>query len=288
MKQEEKSSDVGLYLRNCRRAKGISIEEVANKTKIRVVMLRQVESGDLKKIPPVYVRGFIRAFAGAVGADAEEALRRYNSSYAITSRIEETQATPPKSTALFWPRLLAALLVLIGLIAATVIIANRMQHSEQPASDNAPADLPRSENSRDETHTADVGTTGHANPAGAPSDASLEAVIEAPAQTESEAQTTQDGQDADGGETVAVADVQQPVQKLVLQLSAVERTWMKITSDDGIPREYTLSPDEQITLEAQRRFDLLIGNAGGIRLKLNDGPARIAGPSGKVVRLRLP
>ena len=288
MNQEEKSSDVGLYLRNCRRSKGISIEEVSKKTKIRVVMLQQVESGDLKKMPPVYVRGFIRAFAGAVGADAEEALRRYNSSYAITSQIEESQASSPKSTALFWPRLLAALLVLIALIAATVIIANRMQHSERPASDNAPADLPRSENSGDETNQTAGGSTGSVNSAGVSSDAPPQVVIGAPVEVEIEAQRARDGQESDRAPTDAVAAVQQPVQKLVLQLSAVERTWMKITSDDGIPREYTLSPDEQLTLEAQSRFDLLIGNAGGIRLKLNEGPARIAGPSGKVVRLRLP
>lgn len=162
-----------------------------------------------------------------------------------------------------------------------------MQHSEQPASDNVPAELTPSENSADETHITPDETTRDANPAEV-SVAAPSQPDEAPVQVETEARTALDGNTTVGAETEAVAGVQQPVQKLVLQLSAVERSWMKVTIDDGIPREFTLSQGEQITLEAQRRFDLLIGNAGGIRLKLNDGTARIAGPSGKVVRLRLP
>ena len=286
------STDVGLYLRKCRRALGLSIEEVAGRTRIRTVILRQVETGDLSQIPPTYVKGFIRAYGGAVGADVNEALRRYESSRTINPRFETAQAPPKTYSTSFWPRLLVALLIFGGLIAATIYVAGLFQRPDSPAATQgqgrrqgeiAPSldsSRPLSEESTDVAPRSaiEAPVSGESIPQAAELQASAQAAV-LPGAPELP------GVSSDGVPATAEMDAS---SRLVLELRAVEQSWMRITRDNGSPREITMKPDDRVTLEAQQRFELLIGNAGGILLKLNDGLERVAGAKGRVVRVILP
>jgi hypothetical protein len=78
------------------------------------------------------------------------------------------------------------------------------------------------------------------------------------------------------------------VGPLALAVLAGEETWLKVISDNQRPVEYLLKPGEKVTLEARRGFNLLIGNAAGLRLTLNGRPVRVPGKSGQVVTLQLP
>ncbi len=72
------ATDVGASLRNARKNKGLSLSELANKTKISVSMLQAIEMNDAAKLPAdVFARGFVRAYAREVGLDAEQTLERY-------------------------------------------------------------------------------------------------------------------------------------------------------------------------------------------------------------------
>ena len=77
-------------------------------------------------------------------------------------------------------------------------------------------------------------------------------------------------------------------EKLFLNINTLEETWMKVIIDDQKPIEYTLKPGERISLEAVSEFNLQIGNATGVQLKLNDQPVEINGKSGQVVTVHLP
>jgi cytoskeleton protein RodZ len=64
--------DIGRALREARVARGITIEEVHERTKIRVRYLRAIEDEEWGLLPgSAYARGFIRAYATLVGLDAE-------------------------------------------------------------------------------------------------------------------------------------------------------------------------------------------------------------------------
>ncbi len=76
--------------------------------------------------------------------------------------------------------------------------------------------------------------------------------------------------------------------KLTLAITTIEDTWMKVIVDGVSPREYSLKPGDGMTLEASSNFNLLIGNAGGVKLTLNDAPVDIPQKSGQVVTLQLP
>ncbi len=73
-----------------------------------------------------------------------------------------------------------------------------------------------------------------------------------------------------------------------LTIDTIEETWLKIIVDDQQAKQYRLNPGDHIELEGSRNFNLLIGNAGGIRLRLNGKAVALSGKSGQVVNIQLP
>ncbi|MBC2717505.1 MAG: helix-turn-helix domain-containing protein [Desulfobacteraceae bacterium] len=76
--------------------------------------------------------------------------------------------------------------------------------------------------------------------------------------------------------------------KLFLQIDAVEDTSLKIIIDDSEPLEYSLHPMDHMELEASSKIKLLVGNAAGVKILLNERPVFISGKSGDVVYIELP
>jgi hypothetical protein len=87
----------------------------------------------------------------------------------------------------------------------------------------------------------------------------------------------------------ATAPESQPADPaLELKADAVEFTRLKIIADGKLPQDYELQPGEQVTVTAKAHFNLLIVNAGGIRLTLNGEQVTVPGKSGQIVTLELP
>ena len=95
-------------------------------------------------------------------------------------------------------------------------------------------------------------------------------------------QVEQQGLEAGSKQVISVPE------KLLLHVTAVEDTWLKAIVDEKGSTEYNLKSGDQIEIEAASGFNLLIGNAGGIKITLNDKPVSIPGKSGEVVTIELP
>lgn len=71
--QVEILQELGSRLRQCRDAQKLPIEEVAARTKIQARLLNAIEEGRLDQLPePVYIKGFIKQFAEALGENGSE------------------------------------------------------------------------------------------------------------------------------------------------------------------------------------------------------------------------
>ncbi|ANF96579.1 helix-turn-helix domain-containing protein [Paenibacillus bovis] len=71
-------SDLGRQLRDARLARGLSLDDVQEMTKIRKRYLEAIEAGDFKVLPgSFYVRAFIKTYAEAVGLNADELLQEH-------------------------------------------------------------------------------------------------------------------------------------------------------------------------------------------------------------------
>ena len=59
-------------LRKTRMAQGLSLTEISRRTRIGVTHLRRIEEGDFRSLPSgFYARAFVRAYAEAIGVDAD-------------------------------------------------------------------------------------------------------------------------------------------------------------------------------------------------------------------------
>ncbi len=72
-----------------------------------------------------------------------------------------------------------------------------------------------------------------------------------------------------------------------LMITCQERTWVSVVIDDIEKKEFMLNPQDIIILNAKATYDLLIGNAGGVKLILDGNDVQFSGMSGEVKRIKL-
>lgn len=89
----------GEQLRLAREARGISLREISDQTRISTRYLEAIESGDLKRLPGgIFNRSFIKAYAKYVGFDEAEALEGYaRSAREMGASPDEVATTPYKA-----------------------------------------------------------------------------------------------------------------------------------------------------------------------------------------------
>ena len=109
------------------------------------------------------------------------------------------------------------------------------------------------------------------------------------APTGSEVSEIGEGSGYPSGESPQEEGISSPAQSpYLLRAEAADTTWIRISTDETGEHEYLLQPGEQLTWRASSSYRLLIGNAGGIQLYLNDKPLKRLGETGQVVYLKLP
>jgi len=122
---------LGSYLRREREQKQISVAELAQTTRIPVRLLHQIENDDCDALPAdVFVRGFLRSYARALGIDEEQVLARF--------RGRQTPEPPPALPAVYTPEsgrrfgIAIALFILLILFTLALSIVLRPRHRDTP------------------------------------------------------------------------------------------------------------------------------------------------------------
>lgn len=77
-------------------------------------------------------------------------------------------------------------------------------------------------------------------------------------------------------------------KKYKLEIKASELTWIRNKIDSDIIKEALLTKGETAVFEGNEKFELTIGNAGGISMILNGKVVENPGKSGEVKRITLP
>ena len=85
----------GAHLKSERELRGVTIDEVASKTKIHKRYLYALENNQFDKLPgEVFIYGFIRSIAKVIGADENELLSVYSDIVKKSSHENENLSTP--------------------------------------------------------------------------------------------------------------------------------------------------------------------------------------------------
>lgn len=115
---------VGRLLAEARQAKGLSLEEMEDRTKIKQRYLAFMEAGQFTQLPDAaYVRAFIRLYARELGLDAGDVLQQYESAKRPSRQPEANEADDnigrPKERETWqsvWLWLLLAALLVAGVL----------------------------------------------------------------------------------------------------------------------------------------------------------------------------
>lgn len=248
VKAAPEGASFGPYLQAIRIQKHISLEQVAEATRIRRATLRALEDEDFAHLPPdVFTIGFLKAYAQAVGADGKEAVQRYHAQRRLREPALEGEQPPAPGRRNVARKLVVALTMLAALTAACLLVYRQWQ--EVPAATTAAI----SSQPSDETSARPVERMA-AQP---PADASKKLSIPT-------------------------------APKHLLTIVAHENSWVKVVIDQEAASEHKLKAGDQLRLEAQTGFNLLIGNVGGVKLNLDNQAVTIPGKRGEVVNIHLP
>jgi cytoskeletal protein RodZ len=88
-------STVAEKLRTAREARKLTIHQIAETTKIRTDHIRALEEGSFNTFSaPVYIRGFVRAYAGILKLDVKQIMAELETELAGTEKFRE----PPPLT----------------------------------------------------------------------------------------------------------------------------------------------------------------------------------------------
>jgi cytoskeleton protein RodZ len=313
---------LGEYLRSERLNRGITLEEISRETRISTRMLQAIEDGNTESLPAsVLVKGFLRAYAQKLGLDPETVILRYQDLHeeegarreALEKFHERFRPVPTRKRFLV-PGATAAL-VLCLLLAW--LLSPRDKQQTAPPGITAPATVPQEASPsppavepnpspvalptppsvqpappavpppmRETVFPSESLSAGLPQPPSSPAPASPATPAATPTPTSVPALPPRTGAPPPA-QPAPAAPAAQP-SEYVLKGEVLETTWLKISVDKGKELEYLLQPGEQVRWQAKSSFSLLVGNAAGLRLFINDKPLKPLGQKGQVVGISLP
>jgi cytoskeleton protein RodZ len=283
---------IGQLLKTTREEKGLTYEEVSKALFIRKRVIEAIEAGNWEVLPhPVYVRGYVTQYASFLKIeDAVEAamlppappVPEAPVAHVAPHMEETTTVVMPKKErekrASWWAWEPKKKIVGAAMMGAVVVGFLVFQNLPKPS--YAPAPAQSGASSQQQTTLA----------------APMEAASTVPAAEASPYQTVETSGsqpiEASPSQPASPGPYDKQEERIVLEtkkltIACQERTWVRIIIDGTETKEFTLNPEEVVMLNAKDRFDLLIGNAAGVKLIYNGKDVGLTGQVGEVKHINL-
>lgn len=282
----------GEKLRREREMRDITLEEIAEATKIGTRLLRALEEEKFNLLPGgIFNKGFVRAYAKYLGIDEDQAVADYieasgeqagSHSVEITQIAEQMQGQRDRERADSDTGISAN--TFLSILVAIVVIAsaaggywywktNRIaQQAETSMQASAPAPqvqspTPSSQQVEQPSSTEAAPPSGSAAPEATQADAG--ATVTSPALDKS-------GHEAASADHSAKA-IAEPI---TISVKANELAWISVSADGKSIFQQTLKPEVEKTFSAQQRLLFVTGNAGGVEISFNGKPVGKLGAEG--------
>lgn len=275
-------NSLGSKLQIAREFQGLTLEQIASTTRVREHYLKALEEDRFDCLPQkVFVKGFVRSYARSLNLDEEECVQLFmdNSRAFYEKEEKEQQRTRERIEGERKGKINRNIVVactgviLLGLL--WVLPREQSTSTKAPEESETARDVSRSLLERQpEDSTRSQNTIADGADAAQPSESGSLTAEPEPSPPSETASVPPEGSPGVGSEEFP----------LLLELHALEMTWVAVRSDEGERDEVLLQPDEIAQWRAQDRFLLTLGNAGGVRVKFNGRPLGPFGESGVVVR----
>ena len=241
--QLEKLADLGCRLHQLRQQKGLTLEQVSVRTLVPVRILAAIEAANLKQLPePVYVQGFIRRYADAVGMNgaqlAEEfPLESLSRNDRPSWRFDIQAQLRPLHLYLLY------MVLVMGSVGGLSYLLNR------PSQVVGLLEIPPKASPLASPGAVQVGPVKPAKP-----------------------------KPADGSNLMTVV----PNKNVQVGVKLTEQSWISIVADGKNEFEGMLPQGSQRTWVADKQLTVRAGNAGGVMVSFNNGKAKPLGSPGSV------
>jgi len=265
---------LGADLKAARLGRQATLEQIAKDTHISLRHLQNLEEGRYRDLPGgMYNRAFLRTYCIYLGLDPAGFLERFEEeSVPLSERVARAKARtvqmPSRSfripPVLIWSVMLLASIVGLYFSRGWISAVFSPYLSRPPA-----ARLPAPEPAPPPKPTQVAATT--------PAATTVPATAAAPVPAETNPPS--------GAAQPAAAE---PAPGAIhLEFQATQDCWMSVTSDGARVPSKILKPGESESFDAKVNFDIVLGNAGGVNLKINGKPAKPLGKPGEVLKLRI-
>jgi cytoskeleton protein RodZ len=267
-KQQELLLEIGRRLKAARESQGLTIQDLATRTRIHAAYLVKIEAGIVEGLPgPTFVRGFMRNYIQTLGIDDHSLVE------AVAELGQAPPSVPPpqpmslsttekllgmETEKTNWTKwlLIGALLILVVWVGYLVVrVSTSGDSTPTPAA----------------TPAAQPPTAAPSAPAPPPG-ATPAATPAAPGPASSIAP----GSQAPPGRPGAVAE---PRSNLRLTVRGLEDTWVRLALDRQPAVDVLVHPAESLNFDANDEIRLTVGRSQGVSIYLNG--EEVALPSAK-------
>ena len=274
----------GAMLRAAREAQGISLGDMAVRSRLSVAQVRALEEEDVSALPePVYVRAFIRGCAHSLGLDpqalAEDYMNRYGRCGGAAEHGQIPLHDPSREEVInSTPRHRGLKVALLALLVAVVSAGIWAVYTDQFAGVHSGSEAQKVESGATEGDAHNASASVEAAPAGA-NGASAENAADAPASREAspaqapqaQPQTQPAASAAAASQTPQTAPAGVPIR--VVRFEVTSPCWVQVIAPNGrnvIARE--MQPGSPVTADIPQGSRITVGNAGALTLTIDGKP----------------
>ncbi|HEX9252289.1 MAG TPA: RodZ domain-containing protein [Ignavibacteriaceae bacterium] len=274
-------------LRQQRESAGLTLQQMATKTRIDLKFLEAIDQGNFSFLPDLYVKAFVKQYAKTIGLDENITLKKFEAARegmeydpnppAPVEEIKKEEAPkvePPKTES---PR---------PAVKSTSPLKSYVDDQNQKSNDDEGK-------ANKQLMIFGLGGVGliiiaallyffvfNKSDKIIVEETPIEEVIEQGnkryVEEEPVEQITSDS-----------SFVPLSGDSLYLTFYAKESSWIFVVLDNNRTQEFTLSPNSKFSVAASREFKATVGNSGGVTLHLNNQPVDFTGRPGSVKYFKL-
>lgn len=253
----------GLWLRRQREMRSISLREIADASKISFRYLEALEDERFDLLPaPVFARGFLRQYARYVGLDADEVVNYFLQAQGREPDEASSSSAPVAASANNWTTGLVLAILVVGFLGIVFLLSYQAREREQIRSEPPPIVAPIPEPTAPR----------------APAPTEIESSPAVASEPLLAREPDEEGPDE--------AEIEQAAPPLLLVLDFLQDCWVEAKSDENATTSQLYVQGESLRLEAQKRIQIKLGRADGVRAELNGTPIPVeSSPGSDVARL---
>jgi cytoskeleton protein RodZ len=276
---------IGQRLRQERLRKGLKLQDIAERTRIRTAFLEAIEADRFDSLPGrFFARSFVRQYARLLEMEEAE----------TEAAIAQQLADPGPQTS---PEQVLAHLAAGSPEVAPVLTRGRA--ASHPAKYVAAAALAiaaaaggylgwRQAQVRAETQRSiSTAGPGPAAPAQAPMTPPAPQAGEPPAQTPGPSALVPEAPPPSAAPAPEQTPASQPEAPLTAEVAALRPSWIQVAADGKVVFSDTLQPGQSRLFRAQQTIRILTGNAGGLQIRSNGHALGPVGPEGQIRTVEL-